>query len=71
MGHVYPLVDGIPVMLLEDANPTHAECYMSLKQVDKSVHAQHTQINNVSTKNNIDFFVQKMYFKLWITIHTC
>lgn len=58
MGHIYPLVDGIPVMLLEDASPTHGECYMSLKQADESVHAQHTQINNVLINNNVDPFVQ-------------
>ena len=29
-GHRYPLVDGIPVLLLEDEEPTHAACHVSL-----------------------------------------
>jgi ubiquinone/menaquinone biosynthesis C-methylase UbiE/uncharacterized protein YbaR (Trm112 family) len=31
-GHVYPVVAGIPVLLLEDAPPTHAVCERSLQQ---------------------------------------
>lgn len=30
-GHRYPVVDGVPVLLLEDVRPTHAACQVSLE----------------------------------------
>jgi SAM-dependent methyltransferase len=35
-GHRYPLVDGIPVLLLEEERPTHAACHSSLGPDDGS-----------------------------------
>jgi SAM-dependent methyltransferase/uncharacterized protein YbaR (Trm112 family) len=31
-GHDYPLVDGIPVLLVEEEDPTHASCWVSLER---------------------------------------
>src|SRR3972149_9728928 len=31
-GHKYPYLDGIPVMLLEEAKPTHGDCCKTLEQ---------------------------------------
>jgi SAM-dependent methyltransferase len=33
-GHRYPVVEGTPVLLLEDERPTHAACHVSLEQRD-------------------------------------
>ncbi len=34
-GHSYPYMDGIPVMLVEEAEPTHAECSRTLKNANQ------------------------------------
>ena len=34
-GHRYPVVDEIPVLLLEDERPTHAACHVSLRGGDR------------------------------------
>lgn len=31
-GHAYPVVDGIPVLLVDDDEPTHASCWVSLER---------------------------------------
>jgi SAM-dependent methyltransferase/uncharacterized protein YbaR (Trm112 family) len=36
-GHAYPVVDGVPVMLLDDVEPTHAWCSSSLTLADEWV----------------------------------
>ncbi|MDQ5822419.1 MAG: methyltransferase domain-containing protein [Actinomycetota bacterium] len=34
-GHVYPVVDGIPVLLVGEEEPTHASCWVSLERRDR------------------------------------
>jgi SAM-dependent methyltransferase len=38
-GHAYPLVDGIPVLLLADERPTHASCHVSLERTEPAADA--------------------------------
>ena len=35
-GHRYPVVDGIPVLLLEEERPTHAACHVSLERPEQA-----------------------------------
>ncbi len=57
MGHKYPIVEGIPIMLLHDVSITHDQCYKSLKQANESINDQIK--NDLITDNRVDKFVQR------------
>jgi SAM-dependent methyltransferase/uncharacterized protein YbaR (Trm112 family) len=56
-GHRYPVVDGIPVMLLEEAEPTLAICDKSLSLAKDS--ASLDAADSIAGQNLVDAFVQK------------
>jgi 2-polyprenyl-3-methyl-5-hydroxy-6-metoxy-1,4-benzoquinol methylase len=53
--HTFPFIQGIPVMLLEEVNPTHMTCVWSLEQA-----ADDSQCQEVSVQDGIDPFVQEI-----------
>lgn len=58
-GHVYPLRDGIPIMLVAEAPPTHGSCITSIngsQAYDKTV----GKVDQNSEIATIDPFVQRM-----------
>ena len=56
--HSYPLVEGIPVLLLDDVAPTHAECTKSLTASAKQTGAENFK-NSISVPGFVDSFVQQ------------
>lgn len=57
-GYKYPVIDGIPVMLLDDVEPTHGTCVASLKfNNDKNDLKSKTSFS--SNENDIDPYVQE------------
>ena len=57
--HSYPIVEGIPVMLVEEATPTHSSCVSSLS-LAKSVES-HGDLEDYSpAQGGVDAFVQRM-----------
>ncbi len=58
LGHTYPCIDGIPVMLLNEILPTHAACSRSIQQAySESYIASSNRVKQESS--TIDSFVQK------------
>jgi len=55
LGHVYPVVDGIPIMLVEDAESTHGYIQQTLDDVAKGVFEADVPI---SENGAVDPFVQ-------------
>jgi ubiquinone/menaquinone biosynthesis C-methylase UbiE/uncharacterized protein YbaR (Trm112 family) len=60
-GHRYPVVDGIPVMLFDDGNPTHDYARQTLEQVSKILAGESIDsvLRKTETVNSeVDGFVQ-------------
>jgi 2-polyprenyl-3-methyl-5-hydroxy-6-metoxy-1,4-benzoquinol methylase len=57
-GHTYPYIDGIPIMLLKEAKPTHGEYYKTFEQLitDRSLYPIDDEIN----RDAVDPYVQKV-----------
>jgi len=58
-GHIYPVIDGIPIMLLEEAKPTHGECSRTLELVstDKAFYQGSEELDRQDT---VDAYVQQI-----------
>jgi len=56
-GHTYPVIHGIPVMLLVEASPTHGIFSVSLAQAREAV--AHPSADAPATTETVDPFVQK------------
>ena len=59
-GHVYHVIEGVPVMIFQDERPTHDYLRQSLEQVERVVdgEALESVLRSVETTNGIDGFVQ-------------
>ncbi|MHB8731320.1 MAG: methyltransferase domain-containing protein [bacterium] len=57
-GHAYPCVDGIPVMLLSDAPPTHVAFQQTLSRVGGAAPGSRAEIQPVAA-DGVDPFVQE------------
>ena len=55
-GHGYPIVDGIPVMLVDDAPPTHSACCQSLAEAAGQALSAH--VGAAQARRQIDAYVQ-------------
>ncbi len=66
--HVYPVIDDIPIMLLDETNPTHGYITTTLEKVAE-IHLSEQTGNEESTdfenRNEVDPFVQSEI------VHTC
>ena len=57
MGHTYPCVDGIPILLLEEATPTHHVFHETLAKAAKR---ELLAADNLDASNGIDPYVQEI-----------
>jgi 2-polyprenyl-3-methyl-5-hydroxy-6-metoxy-1,4-benzoquinol methylase/uncharacterized protein YbaR (Trm112 family) len=58
-GHRYPVFDGVPIMLLEEVEPTHGECTRSIEQA-RSVYSTPTASESSMPPGGVDPFVQQV-----------
>jgi SAM-dependent methyltransferase/uncharacterized protein YbaR (Trm112 family) len=59
-GHRFPVVDGIPVLLVPGAEATHAECERSLREAEEQARAPQKGVMEASAQGGVDPFVQKI-----------
>ena len=58
-GHAYPCVDGVPVLLLDDVEPTHSQYTRSLEQARETVANSPEEVNDIPVVGDtVDPFVQ-------------
>lgn len=61
-GHDYPVVDGLPVMLIREVMPTHAHCHLTLAKTDRPAQlsgAEPVQAGAQMSGSTVDPFVQQ------------
>jgi len=66
--HIYPVIDDIPVMLLDEMNPTHGYITTTLEKVAEINSSEQTgneESTNFESRNGVDPFVQSEI------VHTC
>ena len=61
LGHRYPYVDGIPIMLVDEAEPTHSSCFTTLAQVREGASQEPSDSPDSASVSNdlIDPYVQQ------------
>jgi SAM-dependent methyltransferase/uncharacterized protein YbaR (Trm112 family) len=59
-GHRFPVVGGIPVLLVREAEPTHAECDRSLREAEEQARSPQRGDRTAADGSGIDPFVQKI-----------
>lgn len=57
-GNRYPVVDGIPVMVLEEKTPTHRYCIETIEELEGNGIPLHEDKNSLDDVDYIDSFVQ-------------
>jgi len=58
LGHTYPYIDGIPIMLLSEAKATHRACKQTLEQAKNYTAGNHPDEEPIS-QDAVDPYVQK------------
>lgn len=58
-GHNYPIINGVPILLVEEADPTIGFCSESLSQIISRSNRESNYVGNYNDYDGVDKFVQE------------